>query len=65
MPVRSLATSPGPFKRDESPRSDVFKREIILFSTLGSFVVNCDLINSKNSTVIKLGMYCKCIGQLL
>jgi hypothetical protein len=65
MPVRPLVTSPGPLKRGHSPRSDVLMREIIQMSTLGSFVVNFDLLNNKNSTVIELGMYCKCITSVV
>lgn len=54
MTVRQFATSPNPLKLCDFPWSDLsmsawFRLRIFLI-----FIVNCDLINNTNSTVIKL-----------
>lgn len=54
-PSNILQPSPGPLKGRDSPLADVSLRALILLEGILIFVVNCDLINDYNLTVIKQG----------
>jgi hypothetical protein len=56
MPVKLFATAAGPLKEYNSLRSDESTLELIRAEDIfWAFVVNFDLINNKNSTVVKMG----------
>ena len=56
VPVKPVLTSPGTFEsvtvHDQSPWAHWFRRR-----TFWEFVVNCDLLNSMNSAVLKMRTY--------
>jgi len=59
MPFRPFATARGLLKGCDGPCSDVSMRPLRIF---WAFVVNCELINNENLTVLKSGM---CIVSVL
>lgn len=54
-PSNVLQPSPGPLKWRDSPLADMSLRALIFVEGILKFVVNCDLINTYNLTVIKQG----------
>ena len=55
MPVKLFAATPGTFARLRQPMLRRVHVCIVTDGLSGAFVVNCDLIKNKNSTVTGLG----------
>jgi hypothetical protein len=54
MPVQPFATASVLLKDRNVPLSDISMRELIQVEETRTFVLKCDFINNRNSTVIKL-----------